>query len=269
MPFALFGFAFERYYDVVFAYLALTFPDRRLARWDRAFLALLGGAFVARSASRLLVECGCTGMASPVGLVSDDRLFEDLQVWTSATIVVAALGVAVLALRRLLRASRVSRRILGPVVAAGALAAVVAAYDALELLFFVRTGRLLLPFEGPLQEIAAWTIISLVVLVALGFLAGTLRMRLGRGVVARMAVDLDSGADPQQLRAALRSALGDPGLDLLLVDESGRWVDVGGQPTGDPTATGQGDDRVTTMLAGPDGPLGAVLHDPASTRTPG
>ena len=44
MPFALYGFAFERYYDILFAYLALTFPDRRLPRWDRAVLVLLAGA---------------------------------------------------------------------------------------------------------------------------------------------------------------------------------------------------------------------------------
>jgi signal transduction histidine kinase len=260
MPFALYGFAFERYYDVVFAYLALTFPDRRLARWDRAVLATLAGAFVVRSASRLLVECTCTGIDSPVGLVGDDPLFENLQFATSSVIVVAALGVTTLALLRLRRARPVGRRILSPVVAAGALAAVVTAYDALDLVVFVRAGRGLLQLDQPWGEIFSWTIISLVVLVAFGFLAGTLRMRIGHRVVARMAAELDSVDDPARLQVALRDALGDPELDLLLVDGAGRWVDATGRPADQP-ADQPDIDRVATMLAGPEGPLGAIVHD--------
>ena len=260
MPFALLGFAFERYYDVTFAYLTLSFPDRRLARWDRAVLGLLAGAFVARSASRLFVDCSCTGMASPVALVRNDELFEQLQVATSSVIVVAALGVATLALLRLRRARPVGRRILRPVIAAGALAAVVAAYDALELVVFVRTGETLLPFTGPWEEVASWTIIGLVVLVALGFLAGTLRMRIGHGVVARMAAQLDRVDDPARLQVALRDALGDPDLDLRLVDQAGGWLDVNGHPV-DPPADLPDLDRVATVLAGPEGPVGAIVHD--------
>ena len=199
-------------------------------------------------------------MDSPVGLVSNDELFEWFQVVTSSVIVVAALGVAALALRRLRHARPVGRRILTPVVAAGALAAVVAAYDAFELVVFVRTGESLLPFTGPSQEVASWTIIGLVVLVAFGFLAGTLRMRIGHGVVARMAAQLDNVADPSRLQVALRDALGDAELDLRLVDEAGAWVDVSGLPA-DPPADQPELDRVATVLAGPEGPLGAIVHD--------
>jgi signal transduction histidine kinase len=154
----------------------------------------------------------------------------------------------------------VGRKILTPVVAAGALAAVVTAYDALELVVFVRAGRGLLQLAEPWGEIVSWTIISLVVLVALGFLAGTLRMRIGHGVVARMAAELDSVDDPARLQAALRDALGDPELDLRLVDAAGRWVDATGR-SADPPADQPDLDRVATMLAGPEGPLGAIVHD--------
>jgi signal transduction histidine kinase len=260
MPFALLGFAFERYYDVAFAYLALSFPDRRLGRSDRVVLGLLAGAFVVRSASRLFVDCGCTGVVSPLGLVRDDSLFENLQVATSSVIVVAALAVAVLALRRLRRARPVSRRILGPVVAAGALAALVAAYDALELVVFVRSGHGLLQLDEPWGEIVSWTIISLVVLVALGFLAGTLRMRIGHGAVARMAARLDGAVEPARLQSALREVLGDPELHLLLVADDGRWTDIEGRsarpPVDDPET-----DRVATVLLGATGAVGAVVHD--------
>ena len=260
MPFALLGFAFERYYDVVFAYLTLTFPDRRLAR---------------SGPRRPRPPCGCLRRAVGVPAVrglqlhrdgqpgrpgQNDRLFEALQVATSSVIVVAALGVAALALLRLRRARPVGRRILRPVVAAGALAAVVAAYDAFELVVFVRTGQGLLTFEEPWGEVASWTIISLVVLVALGFLAGTLRMRIGHGVVARMAAQLDSVDDPARFEVALREALGDPDLELRLVDQAGGWVDVTGHPA-DPPDDQPDVDRVATVLAGPEGLLGAIVHD--------
>ena len=74
----------------------------------------------------------------------------------------------------------------------------------------------LLPFGEPWLEIVAWTIIGAVVLVPVGFLVGALRLRLRRSAIAQLALELDGGTDPQRLRDALRVALGDPGLDLYL-----------------------------------------------------
>ncbi len=266
MPWAVLGFAFERYYDVLLAFLALTFPDARLRRWDRIVLGALAAGYLTRTASRLLVDCPCTGSENPFAVIEQQALFEWAQVWTSALIVVASLGVVVLALGRLHSSAPVARRILRPVVLAGTVAATVAAYDAAELVALVLGRSPLLPFEDPWLEIAAWTIIGAVVLVPLGFLVGALRLRRGRGAIAELALELDRGADPHRLRDALRVALGDPGLDLYLRRSGGTWTTPSGQPADLPAE----DDRTArTILAGQHGPIAAVVHDSALREDPG
>ena len=53
-PVWVLGFAFEGYYDVALALLALTFPAVALDRAGRVAMAVLFSAFLVRSASRLL-----------------------------------------------------------------------------------------------------------------------------------------------------------------------------------------------------------------------
>ena len=188
MPFALLGFAFERYYDVVFAYLALTFPDRRLARWDRVVLGLLAGAFVVRSdvpAARgvHLHRDGQPARPGPRrpavrGAPGRDQLGHRRRRPRrgGAGAAAAAAGTAgrpqdPLARRRGGRAGCRRGGVRRP--RAGRVRA--------------HRPRGCCRSTSPWEEVASWTIISLVVLVALGFLAGTLRMRIGHGVVARMA----------------------------------------------------------------------------------
>src|SRR4051812_37030173 len=101
VPASLLGFAFERYYDVVLAFLVLTFP-RGQPRGARALvLVALAAAYLVRTAFRLFVGCSCTG-ENPFAVVTDDRLFNRSQLITSWVIVVAALAVLVLAGQRLL-----------------------------------------------------------------------------------------------------------------------------------------------------------------------
>lgn len=54
MPWTVLGFAFERYYDLLLAFLVLSFPETRLARGDRLLLGLMAGAYLLRTLSRLL-----------------------------------------------------------------------------------------------------------------------------------------------------------------------------------------------------------------------
>jgi signal transduction histidine kinase len=266
MPWSVLGFAFERYYDVLLAFLVLTFPDARLRRWDRIVLGALAVGFLARTASRLLVDCPCTGSENPFAVVEQQSLFSWAQVSTSALIVAASLGVVVLAFRRLHSSAPAARRILRPVVLAGTVAATVAAYDAAELIALVLGRFPLLPLEDPWLEIATWTIIGAVALVPLGFLVGTLRLRLRRGAIAELALQLDVGADPHRLRDGLRVALGDPALDLYIRDPAGTWTTPSGRPADLPAE----DDRtVRTVLTGQHGPIAAVVHDRALREDPG
>ena len=77
-----------------------------------------------------------------------------------------------------------------------------------------------------------------------------------------MAVDLDQGADPDQLGSALRHALGDPTLELYLRDDEG-WLTASG-PVAAPT-----DPSTSTVLEGEDGPLALITHDPILREDPG
>jgi len=263
---ATIGFAFERYYDLLLAFLVLTFPDARLARWDKLVLGLLGAGYVARTVSRLAVDCGCTGLDNPFAVVVNLTLFERSQLVTSVLIVVAALAVVVRAMLRLFHAAQAARRILWPVVVSGSVAALVAAYDAAELVAFVRTRRPLLPLQEPWLEIVSWTIIASAALIALGFLAGALRLRLRHGSIARMALELDRGTDPQRLQAALRHALGDPALELYLRSPGDLWSTASGNEAELPPETSQ---RTITVLTGDEEPLAAVVHDRTLREDPG
>lgn len=266
VPWALLGFAFERYYDLLLAFLVLTFPDVRLARSDRLLLGVMAGGYITRTASRLLVQCDCTSYDNPFALVEQRTLFEQAQVLPSAVIFGAALVVAARAVLRLIHAAPAVRRILWPVVASGSVAALVAAYDAAELIAFVRTGRPLLPFGEPWLEISSWTITAAVVLVALGFLTGAMRLRLRHGVIARMAIEVDRGTDPQRRRAALRHAFGDPRLDLYLRNDNAVWTTTSGAPT---VLPGNNGDSAVTVLTSSDEPIAAIIHDRTLREDPG
>jgi len=155
MPASLVGFAFERYYDVLIAFLVLTFPDGPLRGLRRVVLVALASAFLVRTAFRLFVGCTCTGN-NPFAVLNDDRLFEQSQLATSSAIALAALAVIPLALQRLLSSGRAAHRYLGSVVVCGSIAALVAAYDAFELVWFIRTGGPVFDLGDPGNEGNPW-----------------------------------------------------------------------------------------------------------------
>ncbi|WP_146605241.1 sensor histidine kinase [Jiangella anatolica] len=265
VPYAVLGFAFERYYDLVLAVLVLTFPDVPPTRERKVLLWLLAAAYVARSAARLFIDCGC--VANPFAMVEDQSLFETTQVLTSAVIVAAALGVAVSALRRLLRAGPALRRVLQPIVAAGVAAALVAAWDSSDLITFIATGDGLVRAPEPWREIISWAILGVVGLIPLGFLAGTLRLRLAHGAIAPLALELDRGTDPLRLQLALRHALGDPSLELAIWDrDRAEWRHSDGRRVAELT---EDDVRTVTRIDRDDEPIAALLHDRALREDPG
>ncbi len=264
MPVSVLGFAFERYYDVVLAFLVLTFPRVALRGPRAVVLAVLAGGYLVRTAFRLLVGCSCTG-ENPFALFTQDRLFEGSQLVTSWVIVGAALAVLVLAGHRLRTSSAAAHRYLAPVVFSGSIAALVAVYDAFELAWFIQTDGPVFDLGEPGNEILAWSIFAAVGLVPLGFLIGALRRRAGQEAIARMAIDLDGGAHPDQLRASLRHALGDPTLELYLRDGDHGWLAA----SGDPVELPRQPETFSTVLEGDDGPLAVVTHDPILREDPG
>jgi signal transduction histidine kinase len=266
IPYSTLGFAFERWYDVVLAVIVLTFPGVSLPTRARITLVVLGVAYATRTVSRLFVECDC--MDNPIAFVDDPRLFERAQLATSAVIVVTAMGVAVLAVTRARRETPAVRRVLWPVAIAGSVAAFGAAFDAMDLIVFIQTGDGLLRFPEPWREVASWTILFVsVALVPVGYLVGVLQLRARHGPLAPLALELGRQPDPGDLQLAVRQALGDPSVELLVWDRArSTWLDSGRHPVAPPV---EDSSRVVTTLESDGESIAAIVHDRALREDPG
>jgi signal transduction histidine kinase len=168
-----------------------------------------------------------------------------------------SLGLAAVVARRWVTASGPSRRSLAPIVIAGVTAALVHVLDfsAGVLLIQVIPGT-------PIH----WADTISRTLVPYGFLLGMLRLRMARGLVAELVVELGE-TPPERLRDALASALGDPTLDVAFWSSSFRtYFSADGQPI-DLATDGTG--RAVTNLERDGEPFAAILHDPALSEDPG
>ncbi len=265
-PQASIAWGFERYYDPILAFLALSFPGRRLV--SPAARLLVGGLvvmFAIRTAFRLMFACACA--PAPLDALGQESVLVAAEAATSAVIVVLALGVAILCMRRVVRASPAAKPILRPVAAAGILAALSAAYDAAELSFGIVTGEPLNQLPDPWSEVLSWSIFVAVAMVPLGFMLGALRLRLRHGAIAPLALELDRGVDSAGLERALQHALGDPSLRLLIRDrEQVAWRDSSGTRVDAPVET---PGRAVTQLDRDGVPLAAMIHDEALREDPG
>ena len=172
--------------------------------------------------------------------------------------VVVSLLLALVLVGRWRRASGASRRSLTPVVVAGVVISLVHAMD-------FASGVLLIPITP--GGVVHWADTISRTLVPFGFLVGLLRLRMARGAVANLAVELGEMPPPDRLRAALATALGDPSLAVLYWSPPFRtYVDADGASV-DPLADGT--DRLVTYLERDGRPLAAILHDPALAEDPG
>lgn len=256
---------FGSLYLVLLAQLFLSFPTGRLrTRWDRGVIAgaytwwVLGNVAVALTWNPVFAGqrpfehnvfylFGSPHLNDVVGTVSD----------------VGAVVLAVLAagtvLRHWLRASKPGRRALAPVLWATAPTAAWVIVDQLGIRVLV-SARL-------------WDAVhtlGYLVLMALpfGFLIGLLRVRLGRGAVGNLVVELGGHAGPRAgLREALARVLGDPSLQILYrVRGAGgcEFVDDAGRPGALPEGTG----RSVTVLDRDGTPIAALVHDPALESEP-
>jgi signal transduction histidine kinase len=264
MPYSLLGFTFERYYDIILALIALTFPAVALSRSGRLAITALVVGFVTRSLGRLFIGCECG--PNPLMAVDDRALFDRVQIITSSIIVIAALTAAALALRRLRESTAPTTSILAPVAVAGTVATLVTAWDAADLIVFVLTGDGLVRIAEPGREVVSWTIIAAVSLVPLGYLMGVLRLRSRRSSLTSLAIELDRRPEPGDIQSAVRRALGDPSAVLCQKDiETGQWVALSGDTseTIEPAETQQ-----VTAIDEEEPPV-ALVHDRSLLEDPG
>jgi signal transduction histidine kinase len=267
------GFAFQGYYDLVLAVLVLALP----ARWPRGMASWVAGAmgvaFVTRSLSRLLFQDpamypgACPGCPSnPFAITTDPALFEAVETLSSAAIALAALTVAAICLVRLVRARPLARHVLWPILVAGIGVMLVAAFDATETAYGTATGLPLLDVSEQTADVITWALFLTRLLVPVGLLVGSLRLRRQGGPLVALAVGLGRVPSPLRLQSALAAALGDPGVRLIRRDTDGDgWLTAENHPTAEPV---EDVDHAVTMLEHDGRPLAAIVHDPVLREDP-
>ncbi len=265
-PVAGIAWSFERYYDPLLAFLALSFPARRIpSSTARLLVGALLVAFLVRTAFRLAFVCGCA--PGPIAALDDEAVVGASDALSSLVIVALALGIAALAGRRAMSATPAARAVLRPVAAAGVLASLSAAYDAAELAYGRIAGQALNTLPVPWDAVFAWSFFVAVALVPIGFLLGALRTRLRHGAIAPLALELDRASDSGNLERALRHALGDPSLKLLTKSrDSNDWRDSSGATLRYPALQHS---RAITKLDRDGDEIAILEHDEALREDPG
>jgi signal transduction histidine kinase len=175
-----------------------------------------------------------------------------------ATIIGGLWGIAWL-IARWVRASGPARRAFLPIFLAGvAIASIVLGCQ----LLINRGGWT----DGELYAIITIQILSFALLPA-AIAVRVLRERMARGSVADLVIELGDAPAPDQLRAALSSALGDPTLEIAQWSTAIRaYVDAEGVPVDLPAPDAA---RAVTLLERDGTPLAAIIHDPALLDDPG
>jgi signal transduction histidine kinase len=266
------GFAFQGYYDVALAVLVLALPARwptGLGRWLSIGLLI---AFLTRSLSRLLLQDPATAVPdagfppNPFAMTTDTAAFEAIEATTSAVICVLTLTVALVCLWRLVSSRPVVRRVMWPILVAGVIAMSAAAFDAAEYAYSTMTGELFLEVPDEWQGVFDWALYGLRLVVPIGLLIGSLRLRRAGGPLVALAVGLRRVPSPQRLESALGAALGDPDVRLVRRDPDGDgWLTADGRRTTVPAEDAQ---HAVTMLEHEGRPLAAIVYDPVLREDP-
>ena len=156
----------------------------------------------------------------------------------------------VLLLRKFVKATPRSRRILLPLLLAVGVAALRAFYE------FLSTFGSEVP---AIADYVYWWQVAGQIALSFAIVWGLLYSRLAAAHVADLMRDLDR-VPPEKLRDALARALDDPSLELAFwLPERNEYADAHGRRVALPTA---GSRRAVTVLESDGEPLAALVHDP-------
>ena len=215
----------------VLVHALAAYPSGRLT--TRSAVATVVAAYAIVTLGQLAVilfddlKAGCPDCPDNLVLIADDPGASAALLTAVSTIgTLIALAVVIELARRWRSASPPLRRALQPVLWTG-----VAGFAAVAALY---ASYVLAPGAS---GVASWLALALLVAFPFAFLAGLLRMRLARGAVGALVVELGETPSERELRDALRRALHDPGLaigypraDAMgFVDSGGHAVGVAGQ----------------------------------------
>jgi signal transduction histidine kinase len=265
------GRSFQGFQEPLIAALVLAYPSGVVARGPgRIVVAAWLADHVAWTAARLVLDrplswYGCPTCPETANAFIDNRhLLEAVGPVTLGISVVLGVAVVALAARRVWQAGPAGRRRLVPVVIASV---------ALALGITAPSGARLGPFPGIYDDPRIVALVYVIdMLAAVAVLVGLLQERLARTAVADLVIDLRQdgralASDPGRLRSALARALGDPSLELFVLDRDlGGFRDVNGAPA---PAPDPGPRRAVTRIGTASEPAALIAHDPALLEDPG
>lgn len=257
----------------VVAHVLLAFPSGRLPnRISRAGAATVYAYVLPFTAARALGMDPAAGDCVDCGEAAN-LLYIDPPAWYSDALAIAELPLtlalsAFLAwelIRRWRGASAARRRILRLVYIGGiGYAVAVFVREAIDGIYVKGGGDTPgIYYVADAPPIVASTILMgcLGGLVGFLYLGGLLRTRLARSGVGGLMERIGSITDPVELREPLARALGDPTLDIAFwAPAVDGYVDATGRPVALPPPESG---RAITLVEDEEGPLAALVHDPA------
>jgi signal transduction histidine kinase len=237
-------------------YLFLSYPTGRVNGRIERIVVVVGFLISGVGSVLLLVTATpapfCAGWCgrSPVQLIADLRLYLDIETALAVVLTVVAIMVLVLLGRRALHATPRQRRVLGLMIAAGALTILLLAASKLTTLAG-NAGGTPEAHADVLGLAAAWAAVAG---LPVAFLIGLLRERLAFASVASLVSRLEH-VSADKVEAALGEVLRDPTLQVAF-PAGDRLLDAAGRIY-EPPRDGS---RSVTPLGDP--PLAMLVHAP-------
>lgn len=235
-------------------HLVLAFPTGQLTSRPQRLLAATAYLTVSALVPFAALFTDRSGLGAPSNLLLiryDTELLGVLVRMIDAVGVVVAVGVVAVLVRRWVMATPPMRRVVVPVFVTGLVGGVASL-----------AGNALGP-DHPLDEVALGVYKLTIVALPLGFLAGVLRVRLGRTAVSTMLGELSRAQSPAGLRDLLARTLGDPSLQV------GYWrAEVQGFVDGDGQSLPVPLDRAVTVVEWEGRRVAVLVHDEALREDP-
>ena len=242
-------------------------------RAERAWLVGGGALLLLGVLHALFTPIGkwsCPECHSWLVLGFDETISNSIWLVKNQLLALWGLVLAGLLVRRWVRASPPMRRVMTHLWISGvAFVAVLLATVVLDTTGFTPnlfssvpnlTGALRLQIPTVVLNGMPWLATAALFLIPLALGYGQVRLRWGQVAVSALAIELSKVGGRQPLVHSLRRALGDPSLDLALWSRPAlTYVTSDGLPVELPQEVG----REVTRIDGEDGPLAAIIHDPA------
>jgi PAS domain S-box-containing protein len=254
IPFTV-GVILENLPYAIIIHLLLAYPRGRLEWWVTRAIATAGYVDVLLVQVLFLffldpAQSDCRDCPPNAILVDpNESLADAIGGVSQAGGVLLTLATGIIYARRWASATPPARRMIGPVLVTGGIAA------------FLLALSLTLGFVVPDIVAGLLFVLAAVVLAAvpLASLAGLLQSRLARSAVGNLLVELGRSLPPGELRDALARALGDPSLTIAYwLPETRAFVDHEGRPLPPPAPEGP---RHATMVERSGERIAALIHD--------